>query len=236
MAEAQTSGCAVRPVAARPRGFTLVELLTACVIVSTIAMGTYGILGQALRFESTANRRARARATAVPVLEHLAEAVRQACEPIGQEMDGPGGTTPVTALQAQPGTLTVLTLAGATGGRERRQYTWPTGAEQKIALELKSILYAGATPLTSVDLEKPDESGIWNRLPSRAVGAGLDQLKVEFLELEKPGARWVEKHKGPAVSVAVRIRIWAMGECFERVIVPPAHWLGTVVVQGEATE
>ena len=207
-------------------GFTLVELLTTCVIVSIIAMGTYGLLGQTLRTETTANLRARASAVAVPVLEHLASAITQARE-CGNDLP---------SIQAEPGMLTLLTSAGPDGTSQRRRYSWRAGAHGNVSLEMKSFYYAGATPLAcGSGADSANEEAVWDGMEARTIATGLEQLKLEYLAMDVDRGRWSDKYEG-AAAVAVRVRLWSMGRMFERVIVPPAHLLGTVYGGAQDTE
>jgi hypothetical protein len=187
--------------------------MAACVIVSMVAMGTYGLVGQALRIESTANRQARARALLAPVADHLAGVIRQACET---------GIDDLPAISAGPGTLTLTTVADAQGRRERRRYTWSVGAD-KLSVEMKSFLCAGTEPLALVQTRQADESGIWSALVARTVAGGLEQLKVEFRDPKS--LAWRERYEGSA-DAAARITVEGLGQQLQRVVVAPGKILG----------
>lgn len=247
---------------ARPRtAFTLVELLVGSVVVVIALTGIFALMKHATDAERRTALRWDDRAAAEAVASHLVIALERAVYPpgggiaAGPQEDGSMlltfYTEPLTAQPTQdapalpdgtppqrpdPTALAARTGIGVAGGRpplQRRRYHWNFAeAERRGALELRTLLYAGATLLTPGMSEvDPGDPQIWERLTASTVARGVQGISVEYRPAKDPDAEWMNRWHGPPEGVTVRVRVRVGDESVERIVTP--HVGGTLLSSEE---
>ncbi len=199
------------------RGFTLVELMTASLVMSAVLLGIYAVFHQAIGAEMSFGRRWADRQAAETVVIHLADALVQSVCPSTKSLDaivaGPDTTTGGWALAC-------LTLQ-PTGGMERLRYTWSESETDDggITLRLQRAIYAGDQNLS--DVSPSETADDWEHSEPVIIARRLGSLSVHFREAGKVGASWQDKWQGPGGKVIVRIGAQVGDQAVEKLVLPP---------------
>lgn len=207
-------------------GFTIVELMVACVIVATALLGIYGLFRQAVDVIGNSSISWANRGAARATLDHLCEAVEQTVNIEGfptligrRTKDGRNVLVClVAAWGGEP-------ASGGHGGMEWRRYSWlePAGPSQPARLELQTVPVAGSQPILDVrDLQELPEENAWIRIEPTIVGSGISHLRLRYRALKGTGSDWQSRWEGPVGNVAVRIAVKCGHEHVECVAIPRA--------------
>ena len=201
------------------RGFTLVELMTASLVMSAVLLGIYAVFHQAIGAETSFGRRWADRQAAETVVAHLADALVQSVCPSDESLDTiVAGPDPVTNGWA----LACLTLR-PTGGMERLRYTWSESEADAggITLRLQRAIYAGDQNLSDVSpSDSAEDADNWEHCEPVIIARRLGSLSVHFRETGQAGASWLDKWQGPGGKVIVRIRAQVADQALEKLVLP----------------
>ena len=215
-------GLLVRPpMSARhcsSRGFTLVELMVASVIVATALVGVYSVFRHALEVEGRACVAWRDREAAHAVVDELASALERVVNP----SDG-------SSIKGGLSTLTFFAAPGGNGGGASGlafcwyEYGWNAPSEPNAMSHVNRqvVACAGNKPIAVEIASGPETDSIdWHRLPIDRIGDQLADFAVEYKPLDEQGSDWVDNWKGQAGRVAIRVRCQVGQETVERMVVP----------------
>lgn len=208
------------------RGFTLVELLVASVVVTTTLTGVYAVFQHAMKIEAQATLGWNNHAAAEAVVTHLAEALEHAVNipnipTIEGGPDGEHGEYSIKCMIVAPGYRASL---------QRRRYRWGFNADsQKTGtIELQTMIYAGSKNVTPFSSRgQLSEQQAWDQVEPKLVGKYLDAVSIQYRPLDDAGSGWNGRWSGRAGKVAVRIRASVGGQAVERIVVPRANGLIT---------
>lgn len=196
----------------RRAGFSLVELVFACLIASMIAGGVVGVFRMVSEVESRASKRWRDMADAAAAVDELTEALVSA-------VDLPGSPGVVGVNDAGGARLTCMSAVGR--GLRRSRYTWPSAPDGMAALIMQSIPHAGPQSLApDAAPGELDPERAWDNAPSVAVTTRLNELRVSYRAAGDPKSDWKDHWEAPAAGVMVRIVARAGGVRLERYVRP----------------
>ena len=204
-------------------GFTIVELMVSCLVLSVALLGVYAIFTQAMSMEEEASSLWDDRTAAAAVADHLTDALEHV-------VNLPG----IPALVGRRGdeenewTMTLTTISpapsdGSPARVERRRYCWrhDPDAPDATVLELQTAIYAGTTNVTPIDgLAELDETEMWKRLGTEVIGTRLRSIWVSYRTANDPDAEWKDRWNGKTGNVMVRVSVSVGKSRCERTVVP----------------
>lgn len=208
----------------RASGFTLVELLTATVVMALTLLGVYTVFRQALATEQSVSARWRERAAAEAVASHLADAIERLVHlpdtpPLVAEHDGEGGRQFVFVMMGAD--WSADDPAGA--AIQRRRYWWSQSEAVRGQLQLQIIPLAGTADVApdpqTAELQGPQR---WAAVPPEVIAEDVDEVSIEFRPRDDTRAAWSKDWKEPEEPFAARIRVRVGGQTVERLVAPPA--------------
>ncbi len=218
-------------------GFTLVEIMVACVIVATALLGVYETLNQALRSEQRVRIACDDREAAHAIVTHIADSVERV-------VNLPKKPTIVLDSEGDSGECSLALLVGASGsgvgggfpgGLQWRRYSWPASSdkEQLQVLRLQTLDYAGAKNITA-GMQAGDqvETLRWDQREAETIGERISELSIACKPLS--GVEKVKKDRSGDISVHIRVKVG--DETVERVIVPKVNAAILAPQSGEQQE
>jgi len=209
------------------KGFTLIEMMVACVIMTTALLGVYSCFKHFTAVEVRTSVRWNDRAAAEAIVAHLADTVEHGVILPGRqsvvlaEGEGDGGVDSLTCYMTVPGHD-----PGRRGqvGIQRRRYRWDFDAESDRSgtLELQTLYFAGTKNVSRIPgLEELSEEEVWDRVPAQTIGRRLD-LWIKCKPLDDPQAEWQKEWRGSVGKVAFWIHVRVADETLEKIVVPRA--------------
>ena len=206
-------------------GFTIVEIMMACVIVGGALLGIYSVFKQAMDAEAAAAVSWNDREAAVAVVNHLAEALERSVSLSGAPalIGGPEGGRGRYALQCLVTGDGRSQAAKSGRGMQWRKYTWGAVSpdSRENILELRTLCLAGTkriAPFTSLDEFGAEE--VWKHLEPAVIGRRMRKLTVLYRPSDAPGSDWKDQWRGQVDNVSVRIRLEVGAQTVQRVVVP----------------
>lgn len=196
-----------------PCGFTLVELLTASVVMGFTLLAVYTVFRQALVVEQNLTSNWRDRASAEQVAEHLAESIERIV--ILPEI------SPLRMDKAKDGEgrELLLTVLNDSGSVEWRRYHWGLGDDATGRLFLQRRPFAGSQELThDVSFEDLSPAQQWERIDATVIAEDLDHISVQARMAGDQQGKWKEKWNGLQGALMVRIRVRVDGKMVERLV------------------
>lgn len=189
--------CPLAAGSARPSrmagGFTLVELLTACMIVSIALLGVYAIFRNSVQTERRLSLAWQDRQAAEAIVREICRAVESAIEipPIpamktGKEADGRPFLDCLTYGDSSQMML------------QRRRYRWDgeTGV-----IDLRAIVFSGSQP---VSMQPQGVEDPWANIEPATIGRGLTSLSIQFKTAASD--KWQGKYARSDMPAIVRVK------------------------------
>jgi prepilin-type N-terminal cleavage/methylation domain-containing protein len=200
-------------VARRRPGFTLVELIVACAVVSVALLGVYTVFLQASGLERRMADQWVSGGAARAVATHLADVMERAVS----VADSPTVRSDADAS----GPYIILRTQDGAAGMTLRRYQWAPAPEDGIGtwLRVKAQPYAGGHPVGLSQVES--EESPWDHVEETVVARDLDAMSIEFRPVTNVGD-WSPSYSEPG-PIAVRIRVRVGDESTERVVITPAQ-------------
>lgn len=200
------------------KGFTLVELMTACVIVSIALLGVYVLFRDSVQTERRLTTTWRDRQTAEAIVAQICQTLESAVEipPVkaaktGKEDDGRFFLDSLTYGDPNQATL------------QRRRYRW--GGESDV-IDLRMIPYSGTR---NVAIRQPaEEENPWTTVAPITIARGLKSLSIWFMAVEN--GEWKETYDYSNSPTLVRVTATVGDVTIERIISSPL----TTIAYGEA--
>ncbi|HET6429935.1 MAG TPA: prepilin-type N-terminal cleavage/methylation domain-containing protein [Phycisphaerae bacterium] len=230
------------PVRGGPGGFTIVEILVACVIVATALLGVYGVFARAMAVEGQARESWSDRQAATAAVTEPADALQGIVNLQGADsliVQPTAGGLIVTCLALGDGARLPsrsAAIAEVVGSSEKRRfalqwrrYEWvsPTGEQRSGRLEVRRSFLSGSVRIDPAELvpELPPEK-LWQHVEPQLIADRLDGFSVECLPLDDPGGGWRPRWSGRSGRVAVRITATCGEHTAERIVLPAATGWG----------
>lgn len=188
------------------RGFTIVELIVASVVVATALAGIYAIVRQVTSAEAVASTRWRERAAARAVADHLAGALEHAVNLPDLE----------TRLGTNSSPYLVCTVATPTG-LERRRYGWSADVAGAGNLTLQVMPYAGTANVSVARFDGVSGDGAWRDVPRTIIARNVD-LSVATRAAGGSVADWSARWGGRVGGRLFRVRVTMQESDFERMV------------------
>jgi len=196
-----------RPSGRVAGGFTLVELLTACMIVSIALLGVHAIFRDALQTEQRLTLAWQDRQAAEAIVSHICQAVESAVEiadlpamKTGKEDNGLPFLECMTYSDARQPTL------------QRRRYRWDN---ESGAIDLRTIPYCGSQP---VSLQVQTEEDPWPNIKPVTIGHDLKGLSIQF---KTAASNWTDQYTRSDWPAIVRVNATVGTTSVERIISCP---------------
>lgn len=192
-------------------GFTLTELLVACMVMTTALLGVNALFRHAMNAEAQATLRWYERSIAQSVADHLAETIENV-------VNIPNVQTIKLETNTRGGSLVCQTPS------ERKRYRWGTnGSESDYYLQLQAMIFAGTQNL---DLEAGTNDSVaerqWDRISSTVIANGLKKLSIRVKLLDGSSSGWKERWEGLSGKVTVQIQSQVGNQTVERIVTPQA--------------
>jgi prepilin-type N-terminal cleavage/methylation domain-containing protein len=190
-----------------PGGFTLVELLTACVIVSVALLGVHAIFHNVIRTERHLTIAWQERQAAEAVVSQICEAVESAVEIRGLPTMKTGKENNVQSF--------LECMAHGGSGQptlQRRRYRWNSDSG---IIDLRTIAYCGSQP---VSLQVPAEEDPWTNVKPVTIGQNLKSLTIQF---KTAGSDWEDRYTRSGLPTIVRVKATVGGTTVERIVSCP---------------
>lgn len=210
-----------------PPGFTIVEIMVACVVVATALLGVYAVFKQSMEIEARASVSWARREAARAALYHLADAV--------ERIVNVRGVPTLIGERTQDGGYSMTCFVGGQGGSaaskgrfplQWRRYAWADAGEADSGghLELQTIPMAGTGKIADIrNLQEIPQEELWLHVEPVVVASGLRQMSVRYSQLDDPASGWRNQWRGAVGGVAVRIGVKCGDEHVEQVVVPRAN-------------
>ena len=197
---------ASRPCRARGRvagGFTLVELLTACMIVSIALLGVHAIFRDAVQTERRLTLAWQDHQAAEAVVSQICQAVESAVEiaglpaiKTGKEDNGLPFLECMTYGDSRQPTL------------QRRRYRWDS---ESGTIDLRTIPYCGSQP---VSLQVQTEEDPWTNIKPVTIGRDLKGLSIQF---KTAPSNWKDQYTRSDLPAIVRVKATVGTTSVERI-------------------
>ncbi len=208
-------------------GFTVAELMVACVVMGTALVGVYEVFRQAAEIERRASVRWEDRAAAEAVAAHVAESIEGAVMmPKASAIEGrrnEDGSVWIGCLtQARCWSSDRVGHAAIQG----RRYTWRPVVEGRGGgvVELKTLAYGGSVNVTvGVGGEERSEGEVWDRVAGVVIGREVREFKVGYRRADRPDGEWEEQFRGGVGNIVIMLRVRVGDEAVERVVLPHAN-------------
>ncbi len=197
---------------ARRCGFTVVELIVACVVTSVIIGGVYSTFHHCVKVKTTTTESMDELATANAILGELVGAIENvvivySSGPIAglfRGHDGGAVTIKATFVERHPGQPNVV--------QERILYRWhrPKASEgdDRFILTYKGLPFAGTNCIHSLRQGDQPLDELFDSLESVIIAKDIDDLSVKYRAVDDPAGQWQTEWKSPeipAVWISVRI-------------------------------
>lgn len=190
-------------------GFTLVELMTACVIVSIALLGIYVFFRDSIQMERRLTTGWQDRQTVETMIDQVCKALESAVEipplsaiVLGREADD---RPFLECLTYADSSQTVL---------QRRRYRWD---EETGIVDLRTILYSGSHPVSIQQTEEDKDP--WDNVQPVIIGSGLKQPTIQFKQAASD--EWKNQYSHSNAPVLVRLRAKIGDVTVERMILCP---------------
>ena len=231
------SGPALEPGRCTSRGFTIVELTVASIVMGMVLLGVYGLFSHVVTVEGQASMRSDEQEAALAVVEHFQETLRRAVNLAGEPS--------VVYRKDKDLGLTFLTCWVGPGGvasdytghpcLERRQYCWGFAeGDGEGTVELRTIPWGGSANLLPIDnSDELEEEQLWDCVAPRIIARGVKSLTINFMpvaDVGDPEAKWKGSWSGPVGQVVVRISVGWGSAKVERTLLPQVN--GGLLGQG----
>jgi len=207
-------------------GFTLVELVVACVVVATALLGVYSLFAQAMGVIGNSSISWANRGAARATMDYMCEAIEQT---VNIE-----GTSTLIGSRTKEGRNALVclvcawqgeTASGGGGVMEWHRYSWMDRAEggEPIRLEFQRIPVAGSRRLVQAgEQEGPPEEAEWMGVEPVVIASGVEHLSLRYRGLGQENTDWQNTWDGRAGTVAVRVAVKCGDEHVECVTIPRA--------------
>ena len=189
-------------------GFTLVELMTACVIVSIALLGVYAILRDSVQMERKLTATWQDHQAAEAIIAQICQAVESSVEisPLkaistGKETDGRPFLECLTYGVASQTTL------------QRRRYRWDG---ESGVIDLRTIAYSGSS---DVAMQPQDGEDPWANVAPVTIGRQLKGLSIQFKTAGSD--KWNDQYARSGSPAIVRVNATAGAINVERIIYCP---------------
>ena len=205
----------------RLKGFTLTELLMACLVISVALLGVYSLFQQTMEVEGRMTLELYHQSRAEQVVDFLADGLER-CINL-KEIET------IRAGSGESSSFLEFTMVGKgfSGndfdgkGIVRQRITWQQSPSQDGYVVSRQVMrYAGISNLTFPDESQAD----WDVLPMVELFRQIGALEIEFLKTDQPSAgRWLKDYKGATGSVAVRVKAASGDRVCQRIILPATN-------------
>lgn len=201
-------------------GFTIVEMLTATLVMSFTLMGVYAVLRQVSVTEEHVTRRwadqSSADATAsymAAILERMLILPEHPALIAEAQPDVQGRQVIVTAM-TQPGDA-------ASGAIARHRVQWGMGQEQAGQVVVQTRFFAGRKELSLLDEENPlTDSQRWQAVPAQVMAEGLSAFEIQFRSAANLEGPWTSDWKAEEGPFVARVMATVGRYTAERVVEP----------------
>jgi len=193
----------------RVGGFTLVELTTACVVVTIALLGVYVIFRDTVKTERRLTVGWQDRQAAEAIVSQICQAVQSAVEMPDipamrtgeEESDGSPFFECMTYGDSRQSTL------------QRRRYRWDT---ETGVIDVRTIVYSGSQPVSVVQQEGLD---VWANVEPVLIGRRLAGLSIQF---KAPADdEWQDQYTRSEFPTIVRVQATVGGSSVERIVSCP---------------
>ena len=218
----------------RRSGFTIVELMVACSVMSVVLLGVYSVFQQALAAEQTMSGRVQSIASARSIADHIADSLLHSVNidsmtTVHADQAEEGGFYLVCMRQTQPFVRIHVQeyepVIGYRAPNELLRYRWGfSEKDDKGSLTLQRMWYAGTENLMT-GAGQADGKFEWSQVPARIIGLGLDEISIRFRTADNSNAKWEKKWKDQTGNVLIWIKVTVNQETAERVVMPAANGL-----------
>ena len=205
----------------RRRGFTVAELIVACVVMSVILGGVYSVFYHCVRTEARSTLRMGDCATAAAVISELTGAVANAVI-----LSGSGPIRGSFRGHQDGGSFTCkASIVARSGGQprvvvQRMRYRWAKHkTNDGIVLTFQGLPFAGTKCIHPLREGEQPLSELWDKTPPVTIAKRIDVLSVKYRAAGDATGPWLNQWQGqkvPAVWISVRIA----DETKDAVIVP----------------
>lgn len=188
-------------------GFTLVEFMTACMVVSIALLGVHAIFRDVVQTER--------RLTLAWQDRQAAEAVvLQICQAVGSAVEISGVPAMKTGKEDNGlSFLECMTYGGPCQPTlQRRMYRWNGDSG---VLDLRTIPYCGSQP---VSLQVQTEEDPWTNVEPVIIGHGLKGLSIQF---KTATSDWTDQYTRSDLPTVVRVKATVGKTSVERIVSCP---------------
>jgi prepilin-type N-terminal cleavage/methylation domain-containing protein len=197
----------------RRKGFTLVEVLMASIIISVALLGVYSLFQQAIDMEAKMRLSMYHRDRAEEVVDYFADALERCINLKDVETVRSGGSE-------QGAFLEFTAVNKGFWVRQcvvRQRITWQQTQTQKgYTVQRQAMMYAGITNVTFANESQVE----WDSLSTTELFSQVDALEIEFKETDQPSGGWRKEYNGPGGQIAIRIQAASGDRKAQRIIVP----------------
>ncbi len=198
----------------RQDAFTLIELVTASVLMGIILLGIYTVFKQSMAVEEQITKRWHTKAAAQQIADLLADSI--------ENIVNVQGTSPLSAGKDEDfgGRQLSCTVMGgdateanpANSAMQWRRYRWGLNEDQAGQLLIQTRYFAGTIELLPVHVdEETTQDQLWNRVPLEVIAEDLKSINIHFRPKYNPDAEWKDKWGGIGTPILVRIKV-AVGD------------------------
>jgi len=191
------------------RGFTVVELIVACVVTSVVLGGVYSTFHHCLRAEGLSAVRMKEAAEVEAVISEFARTLANAAI-----LSGSGPIRGSTASEGTGSLTCRASLVGRSAGRpgllvQRVLYRWARQeAGKAIVLTVQELPFAGTRCVHPLRVGEQPLRELWEKVPPVTVAGGIDEMSIRYRAADDPTGQWQdgwERQEVPAVWINVRI-------------------------------
>jgi type II secretory pathway pseudopilin PulG len=188
-------------------GFTLVEFMTACMVVSIALLGVHAIFGDAVQTERRLTLAWQDRQAAEAVVSQICQAVESAVEMPGLPAMKTGKEDNGLSF------LECMTYGGPCQPTlQRRMYRWNSDSG---IIDLRTIPYCGSQP---VPLQVQTEEDPWTNIEPVTIGHDLKNLSIHF---KTAASNWTDQYTRSDLPTVVRVKATVGKTSVERIISCP---------------
>lgn len=204
-------------------GFTIAEIVVACVVVTAALLGVYGLFRQATDAQARTTIRLRDRDAAQAAADHLAAVLSHGVrlsEDLSLEL-GRDGQTRIRFLRVAVCGSPAWGDDAVRRSTHVRLYEWdfPADDPRFATLTLRMQPYAGTRNLSPGYREgETDEGRLWDSMPAATVAANLRRLTVAVREIDRRSGGWRGSMRRPEHPLAARITARVGDETVERIV------------------
>lgn len=188
------------------RGFTSVELLVACSVLSIALLGVQELFRHAMDAESRASTRWSRQGQADALANRWAAELENIIEVLSP-------SSLVLETRSDGGELIFRTP------RRRILVLWRRDSDNRFVVERQRQDFSGRVNLTlPAEVPPEDADSQWDVLTSTRWAERLDEVKAEVASLKNYPCSWEDRWNGAATAMALRITVTIGAETAQRVV------------------